>query len=492
MTPVALHTSMPPHQNLYSRQRRLRKALRYFLRTPFLRNTFSALAALLTFVAILALLHFFRVTSLHDGKPTWTIGTSKIDITPTERVWLSGFASRNRTADSVRPLSRLYVRAITIRSASAPRVPYVIVSADVVGLDRKLSDRIYAAALRDYGLPRERLRICVTHTHSGPVVGDNLAPLVPNDPVEKQKIVRYTSTFFYSIMSAIRESLDEKVQANGHFERGTAQLAVNRREITENDFDGVNRGTTEDGVPVIWFTNRESVIAGLFGYAAHATVLTNNYRFSGDFVGLTTLQLESEGGIWLFLAGCGGDQNVYPRGTNELAVRHAKTLRTAVANAKKRSTANQLGQNISAQHSFVRLRFQKQYRAEELNYYARSKDTVKRRAAHLLLEKLGSDGRTVPDYRYGISVWHIGDTTIAFLGGEPTVGYCDSLRKVGIAWVVGYCEDVMGYIGTRAVVDDGGREGGERAAWYYGLPSAWNGSVEEVIVGSVRTMLGHE
>src|SRR5439155_3807869 len=69
----------------------------------------------------------------------------------------------------------------------------------------------------------------------------------------------------------------------------------------------------------------------LFGYACHNTTLSF-FQFCGDYAGYAQQYLEEAhpGTVALFMTGCGGDQNPYPRGQLDLAKQHGRTLATAV------------------------------------------------------------------------------------------------------------------------------------------------------------------
>ena len=70
-------------------------------------------------------------------------------------------------------------------------------------------------------------------------------------------------------------------------------------------------------------------IAILFGYACHNTTLTGDtYSISGDYAGFAQADLEQAypGATALFLQLCAGDQNPNPRGTEEYAHQHGRTL----------------------------------------------------------------------------------------------------------------------------------------------------------------------
>jgi hypothetical protein len=54
-------------------------------------------------------------------------------------------------------------------------------------------------------------------------------------------------------------------------------------------------------------------------------------------------------------------------------------------------------------------------------------------------------------------------------------------------WVAAYTNDVMAYIPSLRVLNEGGYEGGG-AMVYYGLPTVWGPEVEETIVKGVHEL----
>jgi hypothetical protein len=83
------------------------------------------------------------------------------------------------------------------------------------------------------------------------------------------------------------------------------------------------------------------------------------------------------------------------------------------------------------------------------------------------------------------------------LGGEVVVDFSLRFKSElrgedamgGDVWVAGYSNDVMAYIPSRRVLTEGGYEGGG-AMVYYGRPTVWAPTVEQVIVDEVRGQLG--
>lgn len=316
---------------------------------------------------------------------------------------------------------------------------------------------------------------------------------MPENLAEWAKIERYADFLLQRIVAAIGAAIRERslVPVMGRFARGQASLAVNRRQVKEGEFDGLQRGDTDDAVPVMWFLKASgNIVVGLYGYAAHATVLTESFRYSGDYPAYTSEVLEQRypGSRWLFLPGCGGDQNIYPRGNVERVREHGSGLADAVTVAIGSSSTKLQRATLVLESRAVFLPFEKRRDRRELRRMQRSPRPVDRRAATELLKHVASGGMTKEGYKFPISSAKVDGTRIAFLGGEPTVGFCHTLREKGSDWVVGYCDDVMGYVATDTARREGGREGSERAALYYGLPAAWKLGADQAIFDAVEDL----
>jgi hypothetical protein len=80
----------------------------------------------------------------------------------------------------------------------------------------------------------------------------------------------------------------------------------------------------------------------------------------------------------------------------------------------------------------------------------------------------------------------------AFLGGEVVVDYALRLKSElhgRRTWCAGYVNDVMAYIPSRRVLQEGGYEGATSMI-YYGLPTVWAPELEDAIVEEVRRQAG--
>jgi hypothetical protein len=83
----------------------------------------------------------------------WKAGVARVVITPSESIWMAGYAARNRPSEGVR--TQLYVKALALRDDTGKNT--VIVSSDIIGFRRELADRIAARCQKQFGLAQERL-----------------------------------------------------------------------------------------------------------------------------------------------------------------------------------------------------------------------------------------------------------------------------------------------------------------------------------------------
>src|SRR6185436_11463131 len=112
---------------------------------------------------------------------TFKAGLARVDITPQGPIWMSGYAARAHPSEGV--LNRLWAKALAVESSPGGRI--VIVSTDLVGIPRELSDEVAAKLKKQYGLNRSQFLMNASHTHSGPIVWPNLRNLAVLAPGEQ-------------------------------------------------------------------------------------------------------------------------------------------------------------------------------------------------------------------------------------------------------------------------------------------------------------------
>ena len=199
----------------------------------------------------------------------------------------------------------------------------------------------------------------------------------------------------------------------------------------------------------------------MFGYACHNTTMGFR-RWLGDYAGYAQAYFEEDhpGVTALFMMGCGGDQNPYPRSELKYAQMHGRSLATSVEAALEVSQRT--------------LRHQRSL-AGPVNSVLETVD----------LEFADPDR---DDFTYPLQVIRFGkDITLIALGTEVVVDYSLRLKSElaqpdGAAiWVAGYSNVYSGYIPSKRVLLEGGYEARSRP---------WKPNLEEKIISKVHELVG--
>ena len=235
---------------------------------------------------------------------------------------------------------------------------------------------------------------------------------------------------------------------------------------------------------------RGELVAVVFGYACHATTLSF-YQWSGDYPGFAQIDLEQShpGVTAMFHAGCGADQNPLPRRTVELCQKYGQMLAAAVDDVLAGSM-RPVEPRLATAFEIVSLDYEATLTREDLQA-AEQKNVYYRRRAERLLKELDAGRSFAGSYPYPVQIWKLGGEQLWItLGGEVVVDY--SLRFKSTygpeTWVSGYTNDVMSYIPSHRVWEEGRYESG--AFYVYGLPALrWTSHIEQQIAGSVQRLV---
>lgn len=422
----------------------------------------------------------------------WRAGAASRIITPKEPMWMAGYGAR--TAPSSGKLNELKAKALVLQDAQGSRG--VVLTLDLVGIDRELSRRVAKAISERIGVPVANVVIATSHTHSGPVVGKNLGTLhyYQLDKHFQQQIDTYAEELFQNCVEVADAAAQQSVPCTLSWGTGASDFATNRRNNKEGDgprlrTEGKLAGPSDFDVPVLAVRNLDGkLVSVLFGYACHATVLAGNV-WSGDYPGFAQDRLEEShpGCVALFFAGCGADQNPIPRRNAELARHYGERLATAVDRVLLTTAMEEASPKLDCRYAEVALPLSELPTAEQLKGQLSSSNKSEATRARVLLDQIASGHELSPTYPYPVSVWRIGDKLkFVALGGEVVVDYALRTKADldGPVWVAGYAHDVMAYIPSRRVLSEGGYEGGG-AMVYYGLPCPWAPEVEETLMGQV-------
>jgi hypothetical protein len=368
------------------------------------------------------------------------------------------------------------------------------VTTDIVGYVAEISKKIARMVEDRFDIPRERLMLTASHTHSGPVIRRNLIGMyeIPDDHVG---LVReYLDNFPALVVKAIEESLENLEPCLVRWGVGSAGFAVNRREYT---VDGVVNGKNPIGpvdraVPVLSVKREDgSTKAIAFGYACHNTVL-GIYQWNGDYAGFAQVYIEKEmpGTVALFANGCGGDINPLPRKKIELAEKYGKELGESVL-AVLGTAMSEVTGPIQAAYEEIPLSLTQQPSREDLEKQLQDPSKYVRHRAEWSLAILEEKGILETEIPYPVQIWKFADTLqMTSLGGEACVDYSLRLKhELGREkqWVIAYANDVMAYIPSLRVLYEGGYEGGDSMV-YFGLHGTWKPETEQQIVEAVHRL----
>ncbi|HUE72815.1 MAG TPA: neutral/alkaline non-lysosomal ceramidase N-terminal domain-containing protein [Pirellulaceae bacterium] len=433
------------------------------------------------------------VTSLATAADTWKAGAAKANITPPSLMWMAGYGSRDHIAEG--KLTDLWAKALVLEDPSGQRA--ALVTLDLVGIDRGLSQAICQELQSKYGLKRDQIAISTSHTHTGPVVARNLRPMhyMLLNAEQRKQVDDYAMLVEEQIVSVVGEAIEKLAPSQVSWGSGKTTFAVNRRTnkepmVPEQREAGRLVGPVDHDVPVLAVRDPSGKLTAVtFGYACHATVLSF-YQWSGDYPGFAQMALEEKhpGCVALFWAGCGADQNPLPRRTVEKAKEYGGRLAAAVEDVLTAPMTAVTG-SLQPTYAEIEAPLGDLPTRDQLVAEAQSKDKFVASRAKSLLEDVDGGKSLRQTYPYPVQIWNVGpDVTWVFLGGEVVVDFAVRLKSelTGTrTWVAGYCNDVMAYIPSRRVLIEGGYEGGG-AMVYYGMPTIWAPQIEEVIVAEVH------
>ncbi len=444
------------------------------------------------FTSTLAGVLLCSVTGLGASpSPTWKAGAASAKITPDTKMWMAGYAARTEPAEGVE--LDLFAKALVVEDRAGTR--WALVTMDLIGVPRNVRRFVAERAETQFGIAPVRLVLNASHTHSGPEVRTGRTDGAADPAKRDAEVVAYTETLQATLTRLIGEAGANAGPATLHYGHARCGFAMNRR--MPNGKGGWENFPNPDGpvdpsVPVLRVASTGGKeVAFVFGYSCHCTTL-GAQEFSGDYAGYAQqyLQEAHPGVVSMFMNGCSGDQNPYPRRATELARVHGRSLATAVE-AALTTKLKPLGGDIRAAYREIPLAYDTLPTREQLTERAKSGNT--REAAHAarLLGRLDDEGTLPADYPYPVQVTRLGDElTWVTLGGEVVVDYSLRLKKEiadPVVWISGYSNDVMAYIPSLRVWKEGGYEGGDAMRWGT-HPTRWSERTEDHIIATVHEL----
>ena len=423
----------------------------------------------------------------------WQVGLAMARITPDKPIRMAGYSNRTQLSQSAS--SDLYAKAMALEDRNGNRA--LLITADTIGFTQRLSGRICKRLQISTGLERKSILLNASHNHCGPVILASDDPSLVEEDLDHplgeaqwKRLLEYNQELEDDLVRIGQEVLKNLKPARLSWGAGVAQFVMNRREFTERGIIlGVNpRGSVDRTVPVLRVEAPGGDLrAVLFGAACHCTTLDQNHvRIDGEYAGYAQSYLEHKfpGAQAMFITGCAGDANPYPRRTLALAQQHGRNLGAEVERV--------LGEKLKPVRGPIRTELRlldlplQKLRRQEIEALATSEDQSF--FAKNALKSL-DQGKTLPEhYTAPFALWQFGqDLTLVGYSGEPVVDYVAMAEKaLGPLnlWVAGYCNDVYGYLPSARVLAEGGYE---TRGLYVGI-GLFAPEVQNVVVQAITEM----
>ncbi len=442
---------------------------------------------------------FLLLTSLPapaapPDRPLVPVGLARVDVTPKTPIRLSGYASRR--TESVGVSQKLFARALAV---GGEKDAAVLVTVDVLGVPAAVVGEVAARLRNKAGLPRERVAVCATHTHSGPTI-NRVVPQIfaePVTPTEQAKIDRTTRELTDGIEAAALQALADRKPGRLAWAQGQAGFAVNRRVVENGRWVrfGENRdGPVDHALPLLRVTDPAGKVRGVVvNYACHCTTLGGDFnRVHGDWAGVVAELLEARypGSVAMVAIGCGGDANPSPRGTDELARVHGQAIADEAVRLVAGAVSPVAGppacrlERLDLPLAPLPTRAQWEERAKG---QGRPADYAK-----VVLGRLARGEKLPTSVPYVVQGWAFADDlAMVFLAGEVVVDYSLRLKKEldgRRLWVTAYANDVPCYVASKRLLPEGGYEV-EGSMLYYDRPGPLAPEAEDRIIAAAKAVV---
>ncbi|MFN0056694.1 MAG: neutral/alkaline non-lysosomal ceramidase N-terminal domain-containing protein [Planctomycetales bacterium] len=425
----------------------------------------------------------------------WKAGVARAMITPQTDVWLAGYGSK-RSPDG--KLHELWMKALALEDSAGRRA--VLITSDFQGVPKVMSDPVFEQVQKKFGLDRRQVMFTFSHNHCGPRLGDDLVDYYPVDDEQVRLVEDYTALMVTRTVELIGEALSKLAPAHLRQGSGRATFGVNRRNNREADIPTLLEqgtplvGPVDHSVPILTVTRPDGRLeAVLFGYACHPTTLSFT-TWCGDYPGFAQVEIEAKhpGTHAMFVNTCGGDQNPLPRRTVELCEKYGHMLAVGVEEALQQPQ-QPISDGLQTSFELIDLAYLKVMERDELVEAAgQTANAIRQRWAARMLKKLDAGEKFPPAYPYPLHAWQLGKEMLVIgMGAETVVDYALRFkREFGPGtWVMGYADDMISYIPSRRVWEEGGYEGGSNL-YEYGRPALrWRGDIEDRIAEGVHRLV---
>jgi Neutral/alkaline non-lysosomal ceramidase, N-terminal len=421
----------------------------------------------------------------------WKVGLARVKITPPQPVFMAGYAARNKPYEQVH--DDLFAKALVLEDKSGSRG--VLITSDLIGFPAEIATPIRQRIAEKTGVPANSVIINSSHTHTGPTLSLDPSPRDGRASADSERTAAYTRDLADKIVQIAAEAKEKLQPAKLSWSTGVVNFVMNRREFTTDRgvILGVNpRGLADRSVPVLRIDDPAGkMIAVVCGVACHNTTLgAQDYEISGDYAGHAQRLIEEQhpGVQALFVLGCAGDANPYPRGTHEISLTHGKELAREVDRVLTTRLTPVRGPLRTALGDAA-LPLAPPPAKDELEKLAATKGGVMPGIAQQMLARLNRGEKLPTQYNCPLAVWQFGDDlTLVALSGEVVSDYVRMLEDAlgpNRLWIAAYSNDVYGYLPSARVLREGGYE---TRGLIYGGVGLFAPDAQDVLVAKVREL----
>jgi Neutral/alkaline non-lysosomal ceramidase, N-terminal len=430
---------------------------------------------------------------------TLTAGAARIKLKPPPGIAMIGYGGRTGKASAVH--DDLAAQAMVIGDG---RRKLALCGVDVLAIGMRIADDVCERVAAQSDIAADAIIIAATHTHSGPIFNIFATPKA-DAPAASDRDLEWERALPGKIASAILEADRNREAAHIRVASARFTLGTNRRLPTptgEIRLAAHYGGVADPEVKALAAYRADgSTIAFVMNYACHGVVLCeDNLLYSRDYAGFAQDEIEHLGAsagrntrpaesspVAIFLNGATGNIDPRVRGNFEVAEEwgramgraafealanthdltdariashrvplalRLKDLDAAIAAARAyiEQTSLSLKNHRGGDHQLRRLKAEHE-RARNALQTIEMLDSMNRRDRRVNMEKRELATR--------LALARIGDVAIVGLPGEAFVEFGLALKANPYfphTFVIGYCNDLIGYIPTREAYPQGGYE----------------------------------
>lgn len=415
----------------------------------------------------------------------FTIYTAKINITPQFPLRLAGFANRKSNFERIE--DEIYAQLLLLEDSNGTKVLFV--SADILWWGNTITEYCKKLLEKILQLQPNAIILSATHNHSGPGLDSDFLPDL------EQVNEEYRDFFVKSIEKAAHSLYNTKQTAYLHFFQTAMELQVYRRRMEGEQIRMAPNFDVEidHNISIFSFqTKDEEVLANIIHYPCHTNVSASN-TLHGDYVGAAMRTLDTyfpTSSVNLFWQGATGDirplvieNNEFVKLGYEEARLFGKKVAKAVYTCLQNSKGIPIDGKITVKSKEIPLKL-KPYKTikqlEEELQLAEIKEQRKEQI-YLLLSKKTYDTRLLQMTKVLLG----GKIHLLFLNAEPVGEYARypsmlAKEKNETCITSGYTNGMVGYLSTKAQLEEGGYEPIESTYWF-ALPGPFHENTEEKI-----------